>query len=144
MWRALVQVMTTLPRALDEQFTRANGVSMTEYSALVALSEAPGRELRISELANATFLSLSRMSRVIDHMAKQSLVTRRKCPNDGRSSFAMLTASGLATLNAAYPGHLARVRGLVFDQLDASEVAAAGPILARVAQRLRRSPRPAT
>lgn len=142
LWRALAEVITTLPRALDEQFARATGVSMTEYSALVALSEAPGRELRMSELANATFLSLSRMSRVIDRMAKQSLVTRRKCPTDGRSSFAMLTESGLAALKAVYPGHLARVRGLVFDQLDESEVAAVGPVLARIAERLRRSPRP--
>jgi DNA-binding MarR family transcriptional regulator len=130
-------VITILPRALDEQFLRDTGVTMTEYLVLVALSEAPGRELRISELASRTSLSLSRISRVVDGMANHSLVTRRKCAFDGRSSFATLTAKGLSTLQAAYPGHLARVRRLVFDHLAESELKTLGPVFVRIAQALR-------
>jgi DNA-binding MarR family transcriptional regulator len=130
-------VITILPRALDEQFLRDTGVTMTEYLVLVALSEAPGRELRISELASRTSLSLSRISRVVDDMANHSLVTRRKCAFDGRSSFATLTAKGLSTLQAAYPGHLARVRRLVFDHLAESELKTLGPVFVRIAQALR-------
>jgi DNA-binding MarR family transcriptional regulator len=137
LWRALTELITTLPRALDEQFLRNNGVTMTEYSVLVALSEAPGRELRISELASSTSLSLSRISRVIDGMSKHSLVTRRKCASDGRSSFVTLTAQGFSTLEAAYPGHLARVRRFVFDHLAESEVKTLGPVFARIAEFLR-------
>jgi len=137
LWRALAEVIMTLPRALDEQFLRDNGVTMTEYSVMVALSEAPGRELRISELASGTSLSLSRISRVVDSMADHSLVTRRKCASDGRSSFSTLTAKGLSTLQAAYPGHLARVRRLVFDHLAESELKTLGPVFVRIAQALR-------
>ena len=130
-------MIMTLPRALDGQFLRETGVTMTEYSVLVALSEAPSRELRISALASGTSLSLSRISRVVDGMAKHSLVTRRKCASDGRSSFVRLTARGLSTLEAAYPGHLARVRRFVFDHLTESELTALGPVLVRIAEGLR-------
>jgi DNA-binding MarR family transcriptional regulator len=137
LWRALAELITTLPRALDEQFLRNNGVTMTEYSVLVALSEAPGRELRMSELACRTSLSLSRISRVVAGMSKHSLVTRRRCASDGRSSFVRLTAQGLGTLEAAYPGHLARVRRFVFDHLAESEVKTLGPVFVLIAQFLR-------
>jgi DNA-binding MarR family transcriptional regulator len=137
LWRALAEVIMTLPRALDERFLRNHGVTLTEYSVLVALSEAPGRELRISELASRTSLSLSRISRVVDAMASHSLVTRRKCAYDGRSSFATLTGNGLSTLQAAYPGHVARVRRLVFDHLTDSELKTLRPALVRIAQALR-------
>jgi DNA-binding MarR family transcriptional regulator len=137
LWRALTKVITILPRALDEQFLRDTGVTMTEYSVLVALSEATGHGLRLSELASRTSLSLSRISRVVNGMANHSRVTRRRCASDGRSCFATLTAKGLGTLEAAYPGHLARARRLVFDHLAESEVKTTGPVLIRIAEALR-------
>jgi hypothetical protein len=47
LWRSLIEVLVRLPRLLDEQFTREAQVGMTEYSVLVALSEAPDGELRM-------------------------------------------------------------------------------------------------
>jgi DNA-binding MarR family transcriptional regulator len=137
MWRAFVEVLTRLPRALDEQFNRETGLTMTEYSVLVALSEAADRELRISELADVTALSRSRISRVVDDMGRRLLVTRRKCQTDARSSFAVLTDDGLRALESAYPGHLARVRRLVLDHLTKSEVRTFTHAFGRVAEVLR-------
>lgn len=137
LWRALAEVIITLPRALDEEFVREAGVTMTEYGLLVALSEAPDRELRLSDLAAVVSLSLSRISRLVDSMAKRGLVSRRKCSEDKRGSLAVLTDQGLAALKAAYPGHLNRVRTYVFDQLDADKVKAMGPIITQIARALR-------
>jgi DNA-binding MarR family transcriptional regulator len=137
LWRALAEVVQALPRALDDQFARETGLTMTEYSVLVALSEAPDRELRLSLLATATSLSLSRISRVVDSMEKRALVGKSKSDSDGRSSLAALTDTGLCTLQAAYPGHLARVRRFVFDHLEKTDVAATMPVLRRIAQGLR-------
>jgi DNA-binding MarR family transcriptional regulator len=137
LWRALAEVVQALPRALDDRFARETGLTMTEYSVLVALSEAPDRELRLSHLATATSLSLSRISRVVDSMEKRALVDKCKSDSDGRSSLAALTDTGLRTLQAAYPGHLARVRRFVFDHLEKSEVAATMPVLQRIAEGLR-------
>lgn len=47
-----------------------------EYAILVALSEAPDRRLRMSELADVSGLSRSRVTRVVDNLVARPLVTR--------------------------------------------------------------------
>ena len=71
LWRSLVEVVVLLPRVLDEYFNREARVGMTEYSVLVALSEASEGELRMGELAQATALSRSRMTRVVDDLVRR-------------------------------------------------------------------------
>ncbi len=139
-WRPLTRILTVLPRALDEQFATENGVTTTDYTVLVSLSEAPDRQLRLSQLAAMTGLSLSRISRVVDDLTRRGLVRKWRCDRDGRASNAALTDAGHAKLTAAYPGHLARVRSSVFDHLSAEEVRTAGPILARLAAALDAAP----
>ncbi|MEV6441520.1 MarR family winged helix-turn-helix transcriptional regulator [Amycolatopsis sp. NPDC051716] len=139
-WRPLMRIMTALPRALEDQFLPETGLAITDYGVLVALSEASDRLLRISALAATTGLSLSRISRVVDDLTRRGLVEKRRCAEDGRASNAVLTEAGLARLEAAYPGHLARVRASVFDHLGAEDIRTAGPVLARLAAALETTP----
>ena len=142
MWRSLVELMTRLPRVLDEKFVRETGVSMADYSVLVALSEAPGGELRMGDLAEAAALSRSRMSRVVEDMVRRSLVSRRQSENDARSSLAAITAEGRTLLAGAYPGHLARVRALVLDHVTRSEMRTMTAAFERIAAALRATGEP--
>jgi DNA-binding MarR family transcriptional regulator len=135
-WRPLTRVITVLPRVLDDQFSRETGLTMTDYTVLVSLSEAPDRQLRLSRLAEATALSLSRISRVVDVLTRRGLVRKWRCDLDGRAFNAALTDDGHAALTAAYPGHLARVRSAVFDRLSTDDIRTAGPIIARLAAAL--------
>ena len=137
LWRCLVELLVRLPRVLDEQFDREAKVTMAEYAVLVALSEAPDRELRMGELAAATALSRSRITRVVDDLARRSLVARRKCEQDARSALAALTPTGMSVLSSAYPGHLARVRALVLDHITKSEIRTMTQVLARVLEAVR-------
>ncbi|GLY40670.1 MarR family transcriptional regulator [Amycolatopsis sp. NBRC 101858] len=139
-WRSLIRITTVLPRALEDQFLPETGLTTSDYGVLVALSEAPDHLLRISALAATTALSLSRISRVVDDLTRRGLVEKRRCAEDGRASNAVLTAAGLAKLEAAYPSHLARVRASVFDHLDAEDLRTAGPVLARLAAALDTTP----
>ena len=137
LWRCLVELLVRLPRVLDEHFDREAKVSMAEFAVLVALYEAPDRELRMGELAEATALSRSRITRVVDDLARRSLVNRRKCEQDGRSALAVLTPSGETVLASACPGHLARVRALVLDHITKSEMRTMTQVLGRVLEVLR-------
>lgn len=137
LWRSLVELLVRLPRLLDEQFDREARVSMAEYAVLVALSEAPDRELRMGELASATALSRSRITRVVDDLVRRSLVERRKCEQDARSALAALTPTGMSVLTSAYPGHLARVRALVLDHITKSEMRTMTQVLTRVLEAVR-------
>ena len=65
LWRALAEIVLTLPRALEDEFMRETGLTLTEYSVLVSLSETLDHEQRLSELARSTGLSQSRISRLV-------------------------------------------------------------------------------
>jgi DNA-binding MarR family transcriptional regulator len=133
-WRSLMRLVFMLPRALGDDLQRSCGLSSTEYLVLMHLSESPDRQLRMSDLADRTSLSPSRISRVITEMARLGLVDRHRGSVDGRTAFATLTRTGATTLRRAWPHHLRSVRERAFDQLTPEEVRALGPILARLAE----------
>jgi DNA-binding MarR family transcriptional regulator len=136
LWRALMQIVTRLPRRLNADLLRAMGINAHEYLTLMSLWKAPGRELRTSHLADATALSVSRMSRLVDELRTQGLVTKRASTEDRRGHVAGLTPAGLAKLEIAYRVHVAAVRALVFDHVDPASTADAARALARIAARL--------
>ena len=121
-WRALIRLMLTLPRAIDEDLSRRGGLSLTHYVVLMRLSEGPDAGLRMSDLAGAAALSPSRMTRIVQAMLAEELVTRAAAPGDARAALVRLTDRGLARLQEAWPAHLAGVRALVLDHLDPADL----------------------
>ena len=88
----------------------------------------------MSDLAERTALSAGRITRVVDDLIERGLVTKQRCPEDGRSTLATLTKQGLSTLKRAYPHLLRSSRDNVFDHLAAEETAYVGAVLRRLAE----------
>jgi len=131
-WRALIRLMVQMPRAIDEDLSRRGDLSLTRYVVLMRLSEASGQALRMSDLAEAASMSPSRMTRIIQSMITEGLVARQVVPGDRRASLATLTPTGLKRLEEAWPAHLAGVRALVLDHIDADDL----PDFNRVTERI--------
>ncbi|MEU9212174.1 MarR family winged helix-turn-helix transcriptional regulator [Streptomyces sp. NPDC048415] len=113
---------------MDADLLVGQNMSLSEYTALMHLSEAPGRSLRMSDLASACALSLSGMSRIVSRLDAQGLVVRQRDSSDRRGLNAVLTDAGLARLRRAWPTHLASVRRQMMNhlsELDLSAVTAA-------------------
>ena len=138
-WRAFLEATRRLEEQLDRELQQDAGIPLAYYTILAMLSEAPERTLRMSELAQRTWSSRSRLSHAVDRLEDKGWITRRSCPSDKRGSFAQLTNAGLMALEAAAPGHVAGVRRHMFDQLTPSQVDALGVISQTVAQRLAES-----
>jgi DNA-binding MarR family transcriptional regulator len=115
--RAFARALMTVPRELDADLMREQGMSATEYFTLMHLSEVPDRSLRMSDLATAAGLSVSGMTRIVQRLEEQGFVRREKSACDGRSWIALLTDAGLQRLTQAWPSHLASVRRHVTDHL---------------------------
>ena len=124
LWRALMRVIVALPRSLDDDLLRATGLTLTEYVVLMSLSEAENQELRMADLAAATALSASRITRVVDALQSRGQVVKRRYEGDARGNVATLTPEGLKRLEAAYPIHLASARKRVMDHLDGRSLSA--------------------
>ncbi|WP_458687053.1 MarR family winged helix-turn-helix transcriptional regulator [Nocardia tengchongensis] len=114
---------------LNRQLQRDCDLSFAEYRILVKLSEAPGRALRMSDLADGVLSSRSRLTHQIRRMEAQRLVRRSPCEDDGRGVLAQLTDEGLRRLRAAAPGHVAAVRRFFVDLLTPEQLAAVAAAL---------------
>ena len=120
-WLALAAVVIKLPAALDAQLQRDAGITHFQYLVLANLSEAPGRTRRMSELAELTNGSLSRLSHVMSRLEERGWVRREPCQENGRYTNAILTCEGWDKVVATAPGHVETVRQLVIDALSATQ-----------------------
>jgi DNA-binding MarR family transcriptional regulator len=122
-WRAFLGATQLLFDRLDRDLQRDAGMPHAYYEILVILSEAPGRTLRMSDLADRTRSSRSRLSHAVARLEERGWVRREDCPTDRRGSFAILTDEGFGVLAAAAPGHVDTVRRALFDRLSPEQVA---------------------
>lgn len=132
-WLELIRIMLTLPAALDSQLRRRASLNHYEYRVLGVLGEQPSHAMNLKSLAAVTNASLSRLSHVLKRLEATGLIRRRSSTVDNRSSEAVLTEAGLATLTAAAPEHVETVRALVFDGLDQDDVVQLADLLSRIA-----------
>lgn len=132
MWACHMQI----PGTLDAQLKRDAGVTYFEFQALANISEAPNSARRMTELAEATTMSLSHLSRVITRLEKKGFVARIPDPKDGRSTFAALTPAGERALADALPGHLEQMRHIFFDNLTADELEVMTSVFGKIGRAL--------
>ncbi|WP_326565238.1 MarR family transcriptional regulator [Amycolatopsis rhabdoformis] len=121
-WRSFTYLLHLLPAELEKQLRENAQLSYVEYYVLAGLSDAPARRMRLSELAILTNAELSRLSHLITRLEKRGFLRREPDPEDGRYTHAVLTDAGYAHLLESAPGHVARVRELVYDVLSETEL----------------------
>ena len=92
-WRKYIVASRRLLEALDDDLA-VNGLSLSDYEILVHLSDAKDRMLRMSDLAEKTILSRSRLSHRIKYMEGKGWVERQKCASDKRGTWAVMTNKG--------------------------------------------------
>jgi DNA-binding MarR family transcriptional regulator len=122
-WRAYVRLAKLLMRQLDRDL-HPFGLSTNDYEILVELSEAPGHRLRMTELADLTAQSRSRLSHQVTRMEAKELIRRDACAGDKRGTFAVITPRGLKTIEEVAPHHVESVRRHFIDQLSPEQLCA--------------------
>jgi DNA-binding MarR family transcriptional regulator len=116
-WRSFVNGFRSLIDVLDRQLQADSNLPHSYFEILVPLSEAEGRTLRMSELAEAARSSRSRLSHAVARLEQRGWVRRLDCPTDRRGQLAQLTDEGFAVVEAAAPGHAETVRKYLMDRL---------------------------
>lgn len=122
-WRAYLEATSLLFDALDHQLQAEAGMPHAYYEILVRLSEADGRKMRMSELADSTRSSRSRLSHAVARLEERGWIKRSECPTDRRGLVAHLTDDGFAALASAAPGHVEAVHRHVIAQLSTQQIA---------------------
>ncbi|RVX39386.1 DNA-binding MarR family transcriptional regulator [Nonomuraea polychroma] len=136
-WRAFLTTSHLLDRRIEEQLKAAAGLTHPQFEILVRLSEAPGRQERMTELARGVVVSKSALTYQITQLEKAGLVERATCPSDERGVLAMITEAGLRCLERVAPGHLEVVRAYLIDRLSREELRTMTTAMQKTEQALR-------
>ena len=135
-WRSFVTGARRLLDRLDADL-KAEGLAHDDYAVLVALSEAEGDRMRMSELADTVVESRSRLSHHVARMEQRGLVVRTRCPEDRRGSWAELTPAGRTAIEDAAPHHVEGVRRWFFDHAEAGDLDTVRALFDRIDTALR-------
>ena len=137
-WRQYLKVSRGVAECIEADMQRQAGIPSAYYLILSPpmLSEAPGRSLRMNQLADVLNASQSRTLHAVSRLEEQGLVRRERAPLDGRGQVAVLTDAGWDQVVELAPGHVRTVRHVMFDPLDADEAAALARALDKIAARL--------
>jgi DNA-binding MarR family transcriptional regulator len=130
-WRGMLEVNARVTQQLDAEMRAAHGLSVSAYEVLMFLSDAPGRRMRMSEIAEGVLLSRSGCTRLVDRLVRGGFVRRSAADDDGRGLYAELTEDGLAQADAARATHRAGVRRHFLQRLTATDEIALADIWRR-------------
>jgi DNA-binding MarR family transcriptional regulator len=131
-WRSFLRAHATVTRKLENELLTATGMPLGWYDVLLQLAEAPGRRLRMADLADLVLLSRSGLTRLIDRLQAEGLVRREPSPDDARGTFTVLTDEGIRRLRAAAPVHLSGIREHWLAHFSDAELRQLGALLGRV------------
>jgi DNA-binding MarR family transcriptional regulator len=131
-WQALIRAHATLMRQLAMHLADEIGLTLGDFDVLAQLGQAGG-EMRMSELAAQAYSSRSGMTRRIDRLVDEGLVTRANSDADARGVVVALTEAGVARLAEAAPIHLRQVNELFVAKLSDAELSTIAGALDKVA-----------
>lgn len=117
LWRTLLMAARKVDRAIDDTLQECQGLSTSEFSVLVNLSEARGDALRLRDLCAALDWDRSRTSHQVTRMQRRGLVRKCRSEGDARGVMVVLTPEGRRRIEKAAPIHVESVRQLIFDHL---------------------------
>ena len=135
-WREFIETAEALRSELAGRLQAESSVSPGDYAVLLALTEAPERRMRSSELAAHIGWERSRLSHHLGRMEPRGLIRREECATDTRGAEVVLTSTGADTFRRASVPHLRAVRELFVDALTPGQLATAGELAAALRARL--------
>ncbi len=137
-WRSFNSAHLQLLEQLDRRLQQNSELSLTDFQILEAIDQAPGRRLRMSDLAKRLHVSRSRLTYRVDRLEKSGLLKRQACADDGRGLFAVLSPEGMETLLRLKEKHDQNMRAWFFDEFDGDELNQLGRLTDRLNSKLTR------
>jgi DNA-binding MarR family transcriptional regulator len=130
-WWALLEAHATLMRQLQTDLVTKTGLDLNDFDVISQLAQAGGR-LRMTDLAARAFSSRSGLTRRIDRLVGEGLVSRTTADGDARGVVVTLTDAGVARVAETIPVHLRAVAELFIAKLDNQELAVLESALKKV------------
>ena len=133
-WVCLHRGHAVVRRTVATRLHVAHGLSVNDYEALMLLARADGNLMRRVDLAKELHLTASGVTRLLDGLEEQGLVSKKACTTDGRVTYAVLTKAGLKRLEQASSAHTAVIRTLFEERYTPKELTLLAELLSKLAE----------
>ena len=130
-WRAVLNAHASTVARVEEALTDAGLPPLAWYDMLWAVRRAPGRQVRLAELAEGLTLSRGGVTKLVDRLESERLLRRERAEDDGRGYYAVLTDAGGRMLRRMWPVYAGVLRETFVDPLSEKEAEAIAAGLAR-------------
>jgi len=130
-WRAVLNAHASTVARVEEALTDAGLPPLAWYDMLWAVRRAPGRQVRLAELAEGLTLSRGGVTKLVDRLESERLLRRERAEDDGRGYYAVLTDAGERMLRRMWPVYAGVLRETFVDPLSEKEAEAIAAGLAR-------------
>ena len=131
-WRTLWTFVSWVPARLDEHLKRTERMSLPDYMALLSIAQADGHTTTMTNLAQATMMSPSRLSHVMDRLEDRGFTQRNRGEHDRRSTYASLTQDGVEFVVRATPEVIAHLRSTIFEAVTPEEAEQLNTIMTKI------------
>jgi DNA-binding MarR family transcriptional regulator len=131
-WLRLLRANASMRRSLSAGLDHEHGLAISDFEALLQLSQAEESALRRIDLAEGLGLTASGVTRLLDGLEAAGLVGKRTCESDARVTYAVLTEAGRAKLAEASCSHVAAIRALFEERYTPEELETLANLLARL------------
>jgi len=132
-WRGLLRAHACLAKRLDAELECAHHLPMTSYEVLQHLQESSGERMRMCDLAEQAQISRSGLTRMVDRLEREGLLSRCSCQHDARGAYACLTDAGRERVEEARVTHLAVVREQFLSHFSEAELSTLAQMWQRIA-----------
>jgi DNA-binding MarR family transcriptional regulator len=122
-WRAVLNAHASLVGRIEQALANAGLPPLAWYDVLWAVRRAPGRQVRMAELADGLTLSRGGVTKLVDRLEAAGLLRRERAEDDGRGFYAALTDAGEEMLRRMWPVYARTLRDTFVDTVSDEEAA---------------------
>jgi DNA-binding MarR family transcriptional regulator len=122
-WRAVLNAHASVVARVEEALAKAQLPPVAWYDVLWALRRAPGRRVRMAELADHLTLSRGGLTKLADRLEAAGLLRREPATDDRRGLYAVLTETGEEMLRRMWPVYSRVLRETFVEAISADEAA---------------------
>ena len=121
-WMGLIKSQQYLIEKVENEL-KANGLPpWSWYDVLLELDKAPEGSLRLNDLGRKILLNKYNVTRLIDRLETEGLVSRDACQMDGRGKFACITPEGRELRKKMWPIYFNVIKEHFLSQFNKQEL----------------------
>ena len=130
-WRGVLNTHAAVVAAVEEALADAGLPPLAWYDVLWAVRRAPGRRIRMAELASSLTVSRGGLTKLADRLEDAGLIRREAAEDDRRGLYAVVTPAGEQMLKRMWPVYAKVLRETFVAPIREDEAAVIADALSR-------------